>query len=176
MDKYDIEVCIGRGNFGTAHIALDKAKNEKVVIKQIPIELMSDSEKKMAHSEVDLLSSLKHPHIVEYKESFLENEVLSIVMSYCHNGDLAKTIKEKASKTEYFEESQILKWFVQMVSAIQYIHGTKVLHRDLKTNNVFLTKENDVKLGDFGIARVLDTTLEHAKTVVGTPYYMSTYP
>lgn len=60
-----------------------------------------------------------------------------------------------------------------MAMAIKYLHGQRVLHRDLKTSNVFLTTENVVKLGDFGIAKTLDSTLDQAKTVVGTPYYMS---
>ena len=60
-----------------------------------------------------------------------------------------------------------------MAMAIQYMHERRVLHRDLKTSNIFLTSNNIIKLGDFGIARVLDSTLEQAKTVVGTPYYMS---
>lgn len=72
-------------------------------------------------------------------------------------------------------QQQILDWHVQISLALEYMHNRRVLHRDLKTSNVFLTKNNVVKLGDFGIAKVLDCTLEQANTVVGTPYYMSKY-
>ena len=57
--------------------------------------------------------------------------------------------------------------------ALEYIHRRKILHRDLKTQNVFLTKNNTIKLGDFGISKVLENTHDHALTVQGTPYYMS---
>ena len=71
---------------------------------------------------------------------------------------------------------QILDWLVQLVCAIDHLHSLRILHRDLKTSNVFLTKNNIVKLGDFGIARVLDYTMDQAKTVVGTPFYMYGVP
>ena len=64
-------------------------------------------------------------------------------------------------------------WFVQICIALEYVHKRKVLHRDLKTQNVFLTANNTVKLGDFGISKVLENTGDHAVTVQGTPYYMS---
>ena len=71
------------------------------------------------------------------------------------------------------DESKILNLFTQMAIAIQHVHSKKILHRDLKAGNVFLTKQGIVKIGDFGIARQLDQTAAYAETVVGTPYYLS---
>ncbi|CAE7578338.1 NEK1 [Symbiodinium natans] len=70
-------------------------------------------------------------------------------------------------------EEQILEWFVQTCFALKHVHERKVLHRDLKTQNIFLMSNGHVKLGDFGIARVLDATKDYARTMVGTPYYLS---
>lgn len=81
--------------------------------------------------------------------------------------------KIKNAKGKHFPEVQILDWFVQMCLAIMHCHGLKTLHRDLKSQNVFLTSKNFVKLGDFGIAKVLAHTVDKATTVVGTPYYLS---
>lgn len=74
---------------------------------------------------------------------------------------------------EYFTEDQVLNYFTQICLALKHCHDRKILHRDLKSQNIFLTKKNIVKLGDFGIARVLSNTRSKAKTVVGTPYYLS---
>lgn len=76
-------------------------------------------------------------------------------------------------KNQYFTESQILDWFTQICLAMKHVHDRKILHRDLKNQNIFITKDNTIKLGDFGIARVLSNTREKAKTMVGTPYYLS---
>lgn len=67
----------------------------------------------------------------------------------------------------------MLNWFLQIVFALKFIHSKKILHRDLKTSNLFLSSSGVVKIGDFGISRVLHGTLESAQTIVGTPYYMS---
>jgi NIMA (never in mitosis gene a)-related kinase len=89
-------------------------------------------------------------------------------------GDLSFHIKRRQQNGgERFTETEIFNWFVQLCLALEYIHGRKVLHRDLKSQNVFLTGNNTVKLGDFGISRVLENTNAAAMTVVGTPYYMS---
>lgn len=88
-------------------------------------------------------------------------------------GDLSFHIKRRQAKGEPFTETEIFNWFVQLCLSLEYIHGRKVLHRDLKSQNVFLTGNNTVKLGDFGISRVLENTSANAMTVVGTPYYMS---
>ncbi len=96
---------------------------------------------------------------------------LFIVMEFCEGGDLAKHIKAQGDAP--FQENIILAWLMQMLLGLRFVHAKKILHRDLKTQNVFLTKSGVVKLGDFGIAKVLDGTLEQAATIVGTPFYMS---
>ncbi|TMW69389.1 hypothetical protein Poli38472_001545 [Pythium oligandrum] len=178
MHKYEELKCIGRGSYGSAHLVTERATADRYVIKKIPMELLSEQEKVQSFREVELLSTLKHPNVVEYKESFVEGNVIHIVMAYCDGGDLAGRIRERVAelaegKDAYFNTKQILDWFVQMAMAIKYLHERRILHRDLKTSNIFLTTENVVKLGDFGIARTLNSTLDQAKTVVGTPYYMS---
>nr|XP_020020030.1 serine/threonine-protein kinase Nek1 isoform X2 [Castor canadensis] len=114
---------------------------------------------------------MKHPNIVQYRESFEENGSLYIVMDYCEGGDLFKRIN--AQKGILFQEDQILDWFVQICLALKHVHDRKILHRDIKSQNIFLTKDGTVQLGDFGIARVLNSTVELARTCIGTPYYLS---
>eukprot|EP00656_Telonema_subtile_P024156 TRINITY_DN2607_c0_g1_i1.p1 TRINITY_DN2607_c0_g1~~TRINITY_DN2607_c0_g1_i1.p1 ORF type:complete len:662 (-),score=252.36 TRINITY_DN2607_c0_g1_i1:460-2445(-) len=121
--------------------------------------------------EVRLLQHLRHPNIVNYHESFEDKGNLCIVMEYCERGDLYQELKR--AKGRMLPEKVVLDWFVQMSLALHYLHSKKVLHRDLKTQNIFLTTDGQIKLGDFGIAKVLDGTAAFAMTVIGTPYYMS---
>lgn len=92
-------------------------------------------------------------------------------MIYNIGGDIAGRIQEQ--KKQPFPENQVLDWFTQICLAIKHVHDRKVIHRDLKGQNIFLTKANIIKLGDFGIARVLNNTKDNAKTMIGTPYYLS---
>ncbi|KAE8294489.1 Serine/threonine-protein kinase Nek1 [Larimichthys crocea] len=92
-------------------------------------------------------------------------------MDYCEGGDLFKKINSQ--KGVLFSEEQILDWFVQICLALKHVHDRKILHRDIKSQNIFLTKDGTVQLGDFGIARVLNSTVELARTCIGTPYYLS---
>jgi NIMA (never in mitosis gene a)-related kinase len=100
-------------------------------------------------------------------------------MDYADGGDLQSKIKERAKnkdasgKPQYWPEDELLNLFTQICLAMKHVHDKKILHRDLKSQNIFLTKRGLVKLGDFGIARVLSNTKSKAKTVVGTPYYLS---
>lgn len=123
--------------------------------------------------EVNLLKNLDHPNIVRYKESFVTPTQMAIIMEYCEVGDLAYHIKRKQAKSEHFTEMEIFNWFVQICLALEYVHARKVIHRDIKTQNVFLTGNNTIKVGDFGISKVLESTTQVANTVVGTPYYMA---
>ena len=172
MENYDSVRKIGRGNYGTVYLARDKRNGKHYCLKQIQMETYSAEERANAQQEVEVLRTLDHPGIVRYREHFLHGESLCVVMTYCEGGDLAAIIKRRAKKEDHFTEAEVLDWFVQLVMALHHVHSKKILHRDLKTQNIFITK-NLVKLGDFGIAKVMEGSMTAASTVIGTPYYMS---
>ncbi|XP_051038420.1 serine/threonine-protein kinase Nek1 isoform X3 [Phodopus roborovskii] len=171
MEKYVRLQKIGEGSFGKAVLVKSTEDSRHYVIKEINISRMSGKERQESRREVAVLANMKHPNIVQYKESFEENGSLYIVMDYCEGGDLFKRIN--AQKGTLFQEDQILDWFVQICLALKHVHDRKILHRDIKSQNIFLTKDGTVQLGDFGIARVLNSTVELARTCIGTPYYLS---
>ncbi|XP_042556462.1 serine/threonine-protein kinase Nek1 isoform X2 [Dipodomys spectabilis] len=171
MEKYVRLQKIGEGSFGKAVLVKSSEDGRQYVIKEINISKMSSKEREESRREVAVLANMKHPNIVQYRESFEENGSLYIVMDYCEGGDLFKRIN--AQKGLFFQEDQILDWFVQICLALKHVHDRKILHRDIKSQNIFLTKDGTIQLGDFGIARVLNSTVELARTCIGTPYYLS---
>ncbi|XP_073748593.1 serine/threonine-protein kinase Nek1 isoform X9 [Callorhinus ursinus] len=171
MEKYVRLQKIGEGSFGKAILVKSTEDGRQYVIKEINISRMSSKEREESRREVAVLANMKHPNIVQYRESFEENGSLYIVMDYCEGGDLFKRIN--AQKGILFQEDQILDWFVQICLALKHVHDRKILHRDIKSQNIFLTKDGTIQLGDFGIARVLNSTVELARTCIGTPYYLS---
>ncbi|XP_029282121.1 LOW QUALITY PROTEIN: serine/threonine-protein kinase Nek1 [Cottoperca gobio] len=171
MEKYEKVKKIGEGSFGKAILVKSKEDGHQYVIKEIGISAMSSKETQESRKEVAVLANMSHPNIVQYKESFEEGGCLYIVMDYCEGGDLFKKINSQ--KGVLFSEEQIMDWFVQICLALKHVHDQKILHRDIKSQNIFLTKDGTVQLGDFGIARVLNSTVELARTCIGTPYYLS---
>lgn len=172
MNNYEIIRMIGEGAFGKAFLAKGKKDNVQCVIKEVNLSKMARKEKEASHKEVTLLSKMNHPNIVKFFTSIEDNNNLYIVMEYCDGGDLMNRINKQ--RGVLFDEDQILNWFVQISLGLKHIHDRKVLHRDIKAQNIFLTSNGTLaKLGDFGIARMLNNTMELARTCVGTPYYLS---
>eukprot|EP00742_Colponemidia_sp_Colp-10_P007604 GILJ01008196.1.p1 GENE.GILJ01008196.1~~GILJ01008196.1.p1 ORF type:complete len:643 (-),score=109.38 GILJ01008196.1:299-2227(-) len=173
MDKYQRIKLLGKGSYGKAYLVQCKTDDSLCVVKQMDIGLMSEKDRKDTLKEARVLASMDHPNIITFREVFQSRsrEKLFIVMDYADGGDLYQRIKERAGR--FFPEPQILDWFVQICLAMKHVHDRKVLHRDLKTQNIFLTSSNMIKLGDFGISRVLEQTKDFARTLVGTPYYLS---
>jgi serine/threonine protein kinase len=172
-EKYDAIRILGEGSFGKVYLMRDKIRRALVCVKVIKIRNIPKKEREATRMEVDLLRRLNHPNIVRYMDSFLSRngDSLCICMEYCDGGDLASQIK--AARRNLFSESKILHYFVQMALGLHYMHQNKVLHRDLKTQNVFLLGNGRLVLGDLGISKVLDGTMDFAQTCIGTPYYMS---
>ncbi|KAJ1487013.1 kinase-like domain-containing protein [Baffinella frigidus] len=177
MDAYDVLEKLGAGSFGTIHKIVRKADKKILCWKQIRYGRMNEKEKSMLVSEVNILRELKHVNIVRYKDRIIDREssTIYIIMEYCENGDLSSVIRKHKRAGKRMEETKIWTLLFQMSCALHECHSRKqkILHRDIKPANVFIDKAQGFKLGDFGLARILGTETQFAKTNVGTPYYMA---
>ena len=170
-DRYERIKQIGSGSFGTVWLVKSKQSQRQYVIKEIKASLLDMEERIQALNEVHILRDLAHPFIVRYRNAYIHGGYLSICMEFASLGDLHSLIRRQRGR--YFEERRILAWFSQLAIAIDFIHSRHILHRDIKTQNIFISANDNVKLGDFGISRVLSNTHAQASTMVGTPYYLS---
>ena len=172
IKDYKIIRILGKGSYASAYLVTKELSgiNKSYVIKQIPLEDLSPSEKEEVKTEAKLLSQIKSDFVVKYYESFEENNFLNIVMEYCELGDLEHLLKQRNNIP--LNDNFIWKLFIQIVIGLADLHNMKILHRDLKTSNIFLTKNYDVKIGDLGVAKKLSNN-DFTKTVIGTPYYLS---
>lgn len=170
MENFQIVRHIGEGSYGKVSLAR-MPDGKECVLKVVDTRRMGRKEKKAAMNEVKLLQKLKHPYIIQYIDSFFDREKLVIAMPFAAKGDLYSCVKARRGRP--FPSSQVMEWFTQATLALKYLHDLHILHRDLKSKNMFITGDNRLKVGDFGISRVLDGTCAFAKTMIGTPYYMA---
>eukprot|EP00919_Chromeraceae_sp_WS-2016_P005867 GHVR01013803.1.p1 GENE.GHVR01013803.1~~GHVR01013803.1.p1 ORF type:complete len:303 (-),score=65.39 GHVR01013803.1:65-928(-) len=172
LDKYKKLSVLGKGSFGKAYLVEKSDSNELCVVKQMETSAMSKKEKDDCIKEAQVLRCMNHPNIVQFHEVFMSKRGrLCIVMDFVDGGDLYGFISNRQGVP--VPQEQVLTMFTQMALALNHVHNQKVLHRDLKTKNIFLTTQGDIKLGDFGIAKVFESTMDMAQTMVGTPYYIS---
>ncbi len=169
IGNYKILEKIGKGTFGIVYKA--KRINESLiyVIKQISLSGLTDFQIKQVKSEAKILSLINSKYVVKYYESFLENDDLNIVMEYCDNGDLCNYISKQKKP---LKEDLIWQMFIKITLGLIAIHKMKILHRDIKTLNIFLNKNMEIKIGDLGVAKQLNQA-SFANTIIGTPYYLS---
>lgn len=167
MDRFRKLKSLGRGQNGEVWL-VEREDASLAALKQVYID-----DETALNFEVSALERLQHSNIIQYHESFRNEGYLCIVIDYAEGGDLSNRIKMAKSNGYKFLEAQIWKWFMQLCIALNYIHENKIIHRDLKTQNIFLTKNGDIKIGDFGVCRLLSKSDELASTSIGTPYYIA---
>ncbi|XP_045625776.2 serine/threonine-protein kinase Nek1 [Procambarus clarkii] len=171
MDGIEVVEKIGCGSYGSIWLVKQSCNQKCLVLKCVELSRCNQQEVENARQEVVILEGLRHPNIVSYKGSFELDHRLHLLMGYCEGGDLFTRIQQQNGSS--FPEQIIIRWFIQITMALQYLHAHNILHRDLKSQNVFLTRSGLIKLGDFGVARILGSTTDMASTMIGTPSYMS---
>lgn len=183
MDRYQRIRILGRGSFATVILVRVREGPETLpkgeeslammrVVKEVDLTRADEKRRAEALQEVEVLKSLSHPNVIGYEEAIAADGRLCIVMEYADGGDLAGCINRRRASGRRYHEREVLHVFVQLAIALQYIHGRRILHRDLKSQNVFLARAGVVKLGDFGIAKVFEGSDSMAETRIGTPYYL----
>lgn len=162
---------LGKGSFGSVQIVVRKEDQKTYAMKRVKITQLAMKERENALNEVRLLASLIHKNIIGYKEAFFDipSETLNIVMEFADDGDIASKIKNNIKKRLVFEEDTIWNWLIQILQGLKYLHDSKIMHRDLKCANIFLTKEGLCKIGDLNVSKL--AKLGMSKTQTGTPYY-----
>ena len=163
---------VGQGSFGFAELHERRADGKYVVLKVLP-NIPRDQRSRVLN-EITILKSLKHVNITAFYEAWREGQTIYISMEWADGGDLKQAIEEKRKRQRHFDERTIRSWMGQLASALCYLHSIHILHRDLKSANVFLAEHKTViKLGDFGISKQLHSSRDLARTTLGTPYYLS---
>ena len=196
MADFELLSRLGAGSFGVVFKARRIVDQLVYVIKSVRISELSFKEQGDAINEVKILAQMNSPHVVHYYDSFIDGDSLHIVMEFCNRGDLQNLLKKaKAKDMACLKEHVTWNIVLQIILGLQYLHSKKILHRDLKSANVFLMKDDSqqyflVKIGDLGVAKLLEvrsfligpnvlhvifflfskqTSTAFAQTIVGTP-------
>ncbi len=173
MDGFKILNKIGEGSFSTVLKVQRKKDGNIYALKRVKFSKLSDKEKSNALNEIRILASINNKNIISYKEAFFDemDSSLDIVMEYADEGDLFQLITEKKKTKTHFTEEEIWNALIQLLNGLRSLHELNILHRDLKSANVFLFKGGIVKLGDLNVSKVTRKGMGYTQT--GTPYYAS---
>ena len=172
MENFEIINKLGSGGFSKVYKVKRKIDNQIYALKKVQILNLSEKQKMSSLNEIRVLASIKSKYVVNYKEAFLDEKdsTLCLVMEYADRGDLANRIKEQKKKGKYFNEKDIWRVFIQLVKGLKSLHDLDILHRDIKSSNIFLFSDGTAKLGDLNVCKILsNNVLGH--TQAGTPSY-----
>lgn len=174
MDDFKIIEKLGDGAYSSVYKVKRIEDSQHYALKKVNIFNLSEKERENALNEVRILASCQNKNVISYKEAFIESESnsLCIIMEYANNKDLYQLIIEHTKRKEHMKENDIWYILIQIVRGMKSLHDLNIMHRDLKSANIFLTEDLIVKLGDMNVSRMADKQgLNYTQT--GTPYYAS---
>ena len=173
MNDFQIISKLGEGAYSVVYKVKRTVDDQIYALKKVKLLNLSEKEKLNALNEVRILASVKSNFVISYKEAFFDEKdsTLGIVMEYADKGDLYQRIVEHKNAAMFLEESEIWRIFIQLVKGLKALHDLKILHRDLKSANVFIFSDGSAKLGDLNVSKVARRGLGYTQT--GTPYYAS---
>ena len=178
--KYVKVKLIGSGSFGEAWLCKPRGAgklpaSEMVVAKIMNLPGMSTRDLQNAQCEVGCMGAVDHVNVVHLFESQVCGDELVLIVEFADAGDLRRHIKLRHHEKQYLSESEVMLLFLQILIAMEFVHSSSMLHRDLKTANILITSAGLAKIADFGFSKQYEDTVSSAvaKTVCGTPYYMA---
>ena len=163
---------LGRGTSGVVYKVQSHIDGSFRVVKTVDLSNLSYLKQLQAEKEVHILKKVDHPHIIKYFNSLSENSILYILMDFASGGDLQSLISSQKSKHQYISENQVWAWTYELCLAINYLHSHKIMHRDIKCLNIFLDRNNRIKLGDLGLSEIVQEQTTELRSI-GTPLFMS---
>lgn len=164
---------VGSGHYAKVYEGVDRRTGEKVAIKVMPKKHEDPRVQQYAKREAEIVRMVSHPNVVTTLDVFETSSSLYVVMEYVSNGTLLDFL---AGGKNRVNEKNALRIAKQLLSAIAYLHSSDIIHRDIKAENILVTKDGAIKLADFGLARRLDGVLSDEyclSSILGTPAYCS---
>ena len=165
---------LGKGSFGSVYLVRRKEDHKIYALKSVYLQKLNKKEQQNSVNEVRILASVNHPNVIGYKEAFWDEKdnSLNIVMEYADDGDLQTKINKMRKERTRFEENLIWSYSIQMIEGLKALHDKNIMHRDLKSANIFLVKDKyQCKIGDMNVSKVIKE--KELLTQTGTPYYAS---
>jgi len=174
LKDFEVLSTLGTGAFSSVYKVKRFSDGKEYALKKVKIPSLKYKEKINALNEVRILASINEKNIISYKEAFYDDpsQSLCIIMEYASGGDLLRKIQDSKKRGQFIPESSIWSYLIQLLQGLRTLHSMKILHRDLKSANVFLDGDGKTcKLGDLNVSKIAENGLAH--TQAGTPYYAS---
>ena len=171
MENFEILDKLGEGSFSIVYKVKRKIDNQIYALKKVKLKNLKPKNIQNSLNEIRILASIKSNYVISYKEAFYEEKEYSIIiiMEYADNGDLYNKIKNYKKMNKYLEEDEIWIIFIQLIKGLKSLHDLNILHRDIKSANIFLFNNGMAKLGDLNVSKVAKKGLSYTQT--GTPFY-----
>ena len=173
LSDFEIIKELGKGSYATVYKVKSRLNSNIYVMKKMELNHLKPRQQQECYREVSILRKVSHQHIIKYYSSFLENEILYIIMEYAELGDLYSLIKHYKKHSKYFDEIDLWRIASDILSGLEYLHSQKIIHRDIKCLNLFITKDRHIKIGDLGVSTITSGMDNLHYTRVGTPLYIS---
>ncbi|XP_030270849.1 serine/threonine-protein kinase BRSK2-like isoform X9 [Sparus aurata] len=166
VGPYRLEKTLGKGQTGLVKLGIHCVTCQKVAIKIVNREKLSESVLMKVEREIAILKLIEHPHVLKLHDVYENKKYLYLVLEHVSGGELFDYLVKKGRLTP----KEARKFFRQIISALDFCHSHSICHRDLKPENLLLDEKNNIRIADFGMAslQVGDSLLE---TSCGSPHY-----